>query len=225
MSPTRPLLVSALALSVLVAAGATAQPEPRRQGPGFSAERFVDRMMEGDTDGDGKLSREEIPGRFGEDIFAQGDADKDGLISREELTKFADERFAMRGAGAARGLAGGFEGQMRRAGDAAKALRASPMTAESLETDLRDVGTLEAALVLAKNESGSVEMSAQAKEKYAEDAGAYRKGLRLELLGAIGTALDVERALIEGDADVARARLEKLFEVRDGAHELFQPDI
>ncbi|MEZ6242754.1 MAG: hypothetical protein R3B57_06890 [Phycisphaerales bacterium] len=234
MTPTRPLLVSALAVSVLVVSGVMAQPGSGRPAGGgggqpFSAERFVDRLMEADANGDGKLTREEMPGRFGEQVLAEADTNGDQMLDREELTKYAEKRFAERGGprvgGQGGGPGAGFEGQMRRAGNAAKALRASEMNADTLEDDLRQIGDLEAALVMAKSESGSVQMSPQAKEKFGDDEAAYRKDMREDLIEAVTTALEIERALLDGRHDEARASLDKLLGERDDAHDLFQKDI
>jgi len=48
------------------------------------ANGFVDRMMENDTDGDGKVSSDEAPERM-QGFFDRLDGDKDGYLTKEEM--------------------------------------------------------------------------------------------------------------------------------------------
>ena len=79
-----------------------------RGGPGGGAGGgdMVARMMEFDTDKDGKLSKSEIPERM-QNMLTRGDEDKDGFLTRDELAKVAGG-----GAGGGRGGFGG-EGGFR----------------------------------------------------------------------------------------------------------------
>ena len=47
---------------------------------------FVDRMMQNDTDGDGKVSADEAPERM-QGFFDRLDSDKDGFLTKEEITE------------------------------------------------------------------------------------------------------------------------------------------
>jgi collagen type III alpha len=67
---------------------------------GFDPARMIAQLMEQDGNGDGKLSKEEVPERMAA-RFEEMDADGDGFIVKEELTKAFAGR--MRGAGARAG--------------------------------------------------------------------------------------------------------------------------
>ena len=69
----------------------------RPDGPGPSLDAVVRRIMKGDEDGDGKLSKEETPERMRE-RFDQIDTDDDGQIDESELKK-AMGRFLRRRGG------------------------------------------------------------------------------------------------------------------------------
>lgn len=61
-------------------------------GPGRpNPEEMVSRLMEFDRDGDGKLSKSEVPERM-QGMFERGDADKDGFLTRDELRKLAESQ-------------------------------------------------------------------------------------------------------------------------------------
>src|SRR5690606_27435646 len=62
----------------------------RGEGAGFwDPEQFARRLLEGDKDGDGKLSEGEVMG-LARPHFAHFDADKDGLLDPEELRQVAE---------------------------------------------------------------------------------------------------------------------------------------
>lgn len=67
------------------------------------ASGFVDRMMENDADGDGKISADEAPERM-QGFFERLDGDKDGFLTKEEITE-ASNRWS--GGGGGRGGRGG----------------------------------------------------------------------------------------------------------------------
>jgi len=74
----------------------------RRGGPGPGSgegdtNAFVDRMMENDTDGDGKVSADEAPERM-QGFFQRLDGDKDGFLTKDEITE-ASKRWSGKGGG------------------------------------------------------------------------------------------------------------------------------
>lgn len=62
------------------------RPEGERGGDRrFDPEAMVDRMMQADKDGDGKISKDEAPERM-QHVFDRFDADSDGFVTRDEIT-------------------------------------------------------------------------------------------------------------------------------------------
>lgn len=75
------------------------------RGPG--GEEMANRMMEYDTDKDGKISAAELPERM--QGFMRGDSDKDGALSRDEIVKASQSGGGFgRGDGGRGGGRGGF---------------------------------------------------------------------------------------------------------------------
>ena len=66
---------------------------------------FVDRMMQNDTDGDGKVSADEARERM-QGFFERLDSDKDGFLTKEEITE-ASNRWSGGGGRGGRGGDGG----------------------------------------------------------------------------------------------------------------------
>lgn len=80
-------------------------------GPGGPGEMFgdpaqmIDRLMQSDKNGDGKLTADELPGQMAQQMIQSGDKDGDNALSKEEITQAMQEmqnRF--------RGGPGGFQG-------------------------------------------------------------------------------------------------------------------
>jgi hypothetical protein len=70
-------------------------PDPKREPPrGFprtstiSVDDIVERIMRFDKNGDGKVTRDELPERM-HHLFALGDTNKDGALDRDEIKKLA----------------------------------------------------------------------------------------------------------------------------------------
>jgi Ca2+-binding EF-hand superfamily protein len=63
---------------------------PRGQG-GVNAEEMINRLMQFDKNGDGKLSRDELPERM-QSMMEKGDTDKDGFLSKDEIRKLAQSQ-------------------------------------------------------------------------------------------------------------------------------------
>jgi Ca2+-binding EF-hand superfamily protein len=49
--------------------------------------QMIDRIMQSDKNGDGKLTAEEIPGPMAQQMIQNGDKDGDGALSKDELTQ------------------------------------------------------------------------------------------------------------------------------------------
>ena len=61
-------------------------------GSGFRArtpEEALKRLLEGDKNADGKLTKEELP-TYLQARFAEFDANKDGILDKDELQKMAE---------------------------------------------------------------------------------------------------------------------------------------
>lgn len=94
-------------------------------GGGDMGPELMARLMENDKNGDGKLSKDELPERM-QRILERVDADKDGFASKEELSKMVASAAGMRGEGQrgegqrggerGEGPRGGGEGEGRRGG-------------------------------------------------------------------------------------------------------------
>ena len=199
-------------------------------------DEFVNRMMPNDRNGDGKLARDEVQGNFADRLFEQGDADKDGFLTKDELKAMAGRLGGGRGPGGAGGPGGGgqggpggaggeisFRGYMMQTGRAVRGLQRSAFDAASRESDLQGISAVEAGLVGAKLRLPTAPMAPQAQAKFANDENAIRMEMRKTLLKAIGDAIDLENAVIEGDSAKAQACLAKLNEMQDFGHGEFHP--
>ncbi len=69
-----------------------------RGGPGGPGGNFVERMMSLDRNGDGKVTKDEMPEWMQARMLEQGDANGDGAIDKQEAEKMA-EQFQRRGGG------------------------------------------------------------------------------------------------------------------------------
>lgn len=56
--------------------------------------RMVDRILQRDANGDGMLSKDELPGPMADQIFSEGDANGDGMLDHDELKAFLAKRAA-----------------------------------------------------------------------------------------------------------------------------------
>jgi Ca2+-binding EF-hand superfamily protein len=80
-------------------------------GPGAGgaiSEEMVKTLMDFDKDGDGKLTKAEVPERM-QGLFERGDLNQDGSLTKEELTKMAQAQApSSTGGPGGRGGRGGF---------------------------------------------------------------------------------------------------------------------
>lgn len=218
---------AALALS---AAGlAVAQPAENRR-----VQAQVDRLMANDRNGDGKLSRDELPARLADRLFAEADTDGDGLLTREEVTAHVmGARPAGEDATPAQTAQPGaspesahqsFEGAMKLAGRSMRDLRRSQFAASTRDSDLDAAQSMQEAMIAAKASFGSVAMSAAARARFGEDQDAYRRAFRLAIIESLRAAIDLEQAVLEEDQPRAQAAQARLMTTQKTAHDLFQDE-
>lgn len=227
------LAVAVVPVLGLAAASGLAQPEGQpQQGQrrgNFDPAQMIDRMMQQDANGDGKLSKEEMQGPQGERLFERADANKDGFVDRAELeTAFANRGqpggFGQAPGQGAPGAAMTFDAGMEQAGRAMRRLRRSDFNADSQAGDLAAIEQVQAGLLAAKQQLSEVDMSEAAKAKFGEDTAAYQTALRVSLANALKHAIDVELATASGQGSLAKAALAKLVESQEAGHELFQEE-
>ncbi len=226
--------------------GAPSQPgqpgqdgqRPGMRGGQVDPAQMVERLMNMDQNGDGKLSRDEMPPMLVERIFERADTNKDGFVERTELEVIAREGGALRGmggqggqggqGGAGRGGAAGgapnMEASMKQANGAFRALRASALDASTQKADLEAVQRLQMGLVASKGAASAVPMSDAAKAKFGDDKAAYEREFRKAMITSIMTAFEIENAILSGNTAAAKAALEKLHESEESGHQLFQKD-
>lgn len=249
---TRRVLATALFASLATTAFAQQEGRPGgRQGGPPSAEEFVARMMERDANGDGKLSRDELPGPFAERMFDNNDTNKDGFLDSTELKAAAENFAAQRGNGQGQGRdrafapgqarPGGapdgvdrpgapmadtldFEGGMKQAGRAMRSLRRSSFTAESKEGDLENIAMVQQGMLAAKMHMTEVHMAEQAKERFGDDTAKYEAEFRMMLIQTLMESLVLETAVIEGDAEAAKKSVAYLVQLQKDGHNAFQPE-
>ena len=77
---------------------------------GGRTSQMVERIMARDTDGDGKVSKEEAGEQMGR-FFGRMDADSDGFVTKAEIENMAQQFGGRRGGGGGRGGAGGGAGR------------------------------------------------------------------------------------------------------------------
>lgn len=217
---------------VIVGLCAAAEGQENRPGGGgggrggLNPAQFVERLMENDANGDGKLSRDELPGQFADRLFESGDANKDGYLDRAELEAIAARRG--QGPGGPPPAAGPGDERsvhdlMEGAGSALRRLRRAVFGQTPTDQVLAHIQTIQAALLAVKGKAAEAPMAPQAKEKYGDDAESFQRDFRLEVLRALRESITLEIAVLEGKADAAGESLTKLIEIQEQAHERFQP--
>ncbi len=193
--------------------------QPGGPGGNFDPQQFIDRLMSGDANGDGKLARSEVPPQFAERNFDRFDANTDGFIDRAELEA---------GSANLRGPGGGGGGgrlplgrAMNNVETAFHALEDSALNAASQAEDLRQVQALQEGFLAAKFHVPTHEFPPEGLAHFGGDAAAARGEFREHLMEALGMALELEEAVMEGDSATAKDVLERLHEHEEHSHEEF----
>lgn len=231
-----PAVLAALAAGLAIAQPGTPQRPQRPAQPGLQPggqpggpqgdpNVFIDRLMSFDADGDGRLSRSEVPERFAENTFTRFDANADGFIDRAELEA---ARGAAGGPGRAPGVGGGggrsMEAAMHQVEEAIVALSGSALNASTLGRDLEQCQRLQENLLACKAATARQRMNREAIEDFDGDEAQARSEFRALFVEALMEALMLESALLDEDAETAREHIEALEELEDLGHTQFRID-
>jgi len=233
-------LLSTFALSI--ASLATAQqdgtfppggPGGGQGGPGGQERPRMDpaQMLERmDANGDGKLSKDEVPPQLAERMFERADTNKDGFLDKAELEAMAKAgpQRGQGGQGGQRGGQGGapmnVEGAMKQMNGAYKALKASAFDAASKAADLEAAQRLQMAAIGAKGGVGSLRMTDAASKQYGADKAAFEAAYRRKMIETARVAIDIELAILDGKSDAAKALVAKLHDLEESGHEVFKAE-
>ena len=189
------------------------------QRPRMDPTQMLERM---DANGDGKLSKDEVPPQLAERMFDNADTNKDGFLDKAELeamAKAAPQR-GQGGQGGQGGQRGGqagapmnLEGAMKQMNGAYKALKASAFDAASKGADLEAAQRLQMAAIGAKGGVGSLRMTDAASKQYGGDKAAFEAAYRRKMIETAKVAIDIELAILDGKADAAKALVAKLHDL------------
>jgi hypothetical protein len=222
------MMTAIAAAAALACMPALAWQSSERQAQGQG--RFSpDRIMEHDTDGDGRVSREELPGRMNR-IFDRIDANGDGYLDRAEVEKFFANRAAGRRAGGQEGGGQGagrqpsFDSHMGTMGRSMRRLSRSEFDAASIRSDLQQVANLQRAIIGAKSTLHTIAATEHGMAEFDGDSAGYRRAFRIQLLATLRATVTLEMAIVDGDKGAAKAAMSKLVATRDDGHARFQPE-
>ena len=79
-------------------------------------------------------------------------------------------------------------------------------------------------LMASLSKVGEVKMTKAAKEKFGEDQDAFQREIKRSILGVARAAIDIEEALLDNKPEDAAKHMQKMIELRDTAHNLYQPE-
>lgn len=197
------------------------------QRPRMDPAQMLERM---DANGDGKLSKDEVPPQLAERMFDNADTNKDGFLDKAELEAMA-KAAPQRGQGGQGGQRGGqagapmnLEGAMKQMNGAYKALKASAFDAASKAADLEAAQRLQMAAIGAKGGVGSLRMTDAASKQYGADKAAFEAAYRRKMIETAKVAIDIELAILDGKADAAKALVAKLHDLEESGHEVFKAE-
>ncbi|MCP4836222.1 MAG: hypothetical protein GY895_15820 [Phycisphaera sp.] len=211
-------------------------PNGRQADPG----RIVARLMQTDTDGDGRLSREEIEKTRFAAAFDQADADGDGYVTEKEITVFMTNRRSGGGAGQARPrgerpAAGrdasktddvdpvkAFEAGMEACGRSLRGLRRTKFDDATFDKDLAAAMGVQAGLLEARRHVQAIPMSQAAVAKFGQDRKAYTRSFQTHMAKSLVIAFQLEIAILEGDSASAGALTKQLVAGRNDSHDIFE---
>jgi hypothetical protein len=198
------------------------------QRPRMDPAQMLERM---DANGDGKLSKDEVPPQLAERMFERADTNKDGMLDKAELEAMAAAGGARGGQGGQGGQRGGqggapmnLEGAMKQMNASYKALNASPFDAASKAADLEAVQRLQMSAIGAKGGVGALRMSDAASKQYGGDKAAFEAAYRRKMIETAKVAIELELAILDGKADAAKALVAKLHALEESGHEVFKAD-
>ena len=196
---------------------------------------FADRIFErADTNGDGFVDRGEL------EIFAKSMPARQGGMRGEGAPGGAGPGAPGGGGPASGGPASGgpasggpgsvapnapanLEAAMKQVNRAYRQLRASGFDAASRERDLGSVQALQSGLLACKAMPAPPVTDAW-KAKNGDDEAAYRVALRKAFVKTALVAMELEMAILEGDAARAKTLVEKIRDTQESGHALFQQE-
>ena len=117
-----------------------------------------------------------------------------------------------------------FDESMSNLNRAFRKIRRSERSAGTLEADLVQVSAFQAAIVAAKSVAASLPMAPQASEAYGGDQAVYLKALRLSMNQLLSEAVDLEKAMLAGDAEAMEKHIVRINAMKASGHEDFQSD-
>jgi hypothetical protein len=241
------ILVLSLASAAFAQQDGTFPPEGGRDGrrpqegerparPAIDPAQFIERLMQNDANGDGVLSKDELPPAMAERLMERGDTNKDGMLDKGELEAAAKNGAVGSGRGAPRdgggrpapreGAAPGamdLEGAMKQMNRATTALRSSNFDEASRPADLSAVQTLQGAVIASKGAVARLRMSDAAKARFGEDRARFEAEYRTMMLDTLIVAIELEKAVLAGDASGAKSAVARLKNMQSSGHDLFQP--
>lgn len=207
-----------------------------RSGRQASPSQLTSRLMRMDTDGDGRLSRDEVGETRFAVAFDTADANGDGYLTKEEITLFVQTRRpgGPQGArgdrpdvsppneAAAKDPRQAFDEAMSIGGRALRGLRRTKFEADTFERDLDAVLALQTGLFEARRHLAAIPMSAAAREKFGGDEASYRRSFQRHLATSLLAGLQLEIAILDGDATAASEIVQRIVEDRNRSHDLFE---
>lgn len=196
--------------------------------------QFIERMMQNDANGDGMLSKDELPPALAERLLERGDTNKDGMLDKSELEAAAKSGAVGAGRGAAGGARGNpreggaagpmdIEGAMKQMNRATKTLQGSNFDEASRASDLSSVQSLQNAVIASKGGVARLRMSDRAKAQFGDDRARFEAEFRTMMLDTLLVTVEIEKAVLAGDASAAKSAVARLEPLEEKGHDLFQP--
>ncbi len=229
--PSRVSSFVALIPVLALCAGAGVVVSQEAAEPEKASSPMVKRLMERDTNADGLLTQEELGEGRGQRLFEFADTNEDGMLARDELEKFFASR---RGGGQPRSAQASeskeisgekiFHDSMEEAGEVLRKLKRSSFTEQTRPSDLARIQQIQEQLLIAKAAYMDAPVSDRAATEFGHDQQALRISLRMDIARALKGTLEIELAILEGDTQAAMREIEKLQDLRDQSHDLFEPE-